>query len=84
MRRICEEIKMKKNRTKGRGKETEEKHIEDKSGKPWRISTETWKKLVRAREISEHGLKEEILKIRKTTKREHEVSESSTPGEWEP
>jgi hypothetical protein len=25
-----------KNRTQGRGKETEWKHIEDKSGKPWR------------------------------------------------
>ena len=69
------------NRTQGRGKETEWKHIEDKSGKPWRISTETWKKLVRARERNEHGLKEEILKIRKKTKREHEVSKSSTPGE---
>ena len=45
-----------KNRTQGRGKETEWKHIEDKSGKPWRISTETWKKLVRARERNEHGL----------------------------
>ena len=31
------------NWTKGRGKETEWKHIENKSGKPWRISTETWK-----------------------------------------
>ncbi len=69
------------NRTQGRGKETEWKHIEDKSGKPWRISTEAWKKLVRARERSEHGLKEEILETRKRTKREHEVSESSTPGE---
>ena len=39
------------------------------------------KKLVRARERNEHGLKEEILKIRKKTKREHEVSKSSTPGE---
>jgi hypothetical protein len=36
---------------------------------------------VRARERSEHGLKEEILETRKRTKREHEVSESSTPGE---
>ena len=70
-----------KNRTQGRGKETEWKHIEDKSGKPRRISTETWKKLVRARERNEHGLEDEILKIRKKTKREHEVSKSSTPGE---
>jgi len=31
------------NWTKGRGKETEWKHIENKSGKPWRISTEAWK-----------------------------------------
>ena len=69
------------NWTKGRGKETEWKHIENKSGKPWRISTEAWKKLVRAREISEHGLKEEIPEIRKKAKREHEVSESSTLGE---
>ena len=39
------------------------------------------KNLVRAREISEYGLKEEIPKIRKKTKRELEVSKSSTPGE---
>jgi hypothetical protein len=31
------------NWTKGRGKETKWKHIENKSGEPWRISTETWK-----------------------------------------
>ena len=74
-------MKMKRTGRKEREKETEWKHIENKSGKPWRISTETWKELVRARGISEYGLKEEIPKIRKRTKRELEVSESSTPGE---
>jgi hypothetical protein len=36
---------------------------------------------VRARERKEHGLKEEFLKFLIKTKRENEVSKSSTPGE---
>ena len=43
LRRVCWENEDEKNRTQERGKETEWKHIENKSGKPWRNSTEAWK-----------------------------------------